>query len=101
MNGCVLVPSGGEPVCRDGGRQRAANYPAKESPTGAADDTARRVANQFVNDLRRIGTVISERATEACTKFVERNRSTDWLVLRPGEMVESMSERMFESLSVG
>src|SRR5215471_5577564 len=69
MNGCVLIPGRGEPIRCHGGWQSAANDPAKESATGAAEDATRRVANQLVDDLRCICTMISERTAEACSKF--------------------------------
>ena len=73
---------------------------ARALGTGEAHFDRQRGVVVDYDDFGRVA-VISERATEACAKFVERNRSTDWLVLSPSEVVESMSKRMFESLPVG
>jgi hypothetical protein len=74
VEGGVLVPCGGEPVCGEGGGEGATVDPAEEASAGYFVEAAVDCGDEFFDDLGGIEAGVCEWDGKALAEGVERGR---------------------------
>ncbi len=81
IDGRILIPGRRQPVGGKGGRERTANYPAKETPTGRAEQSVLDVVDERINDLLGWYARFRERRNERSSQFGKTGTGSDGAVI--------------------